>query len=268
MDEMICKIDRYYNGDRLVIKFKDGMILSGVIDTIYETNNELDECDSEYQEYYACTFLVKKVIKTGQRDYQENDLIEISRFNEPCLILDADDNVVWDANVKKAVVYQGVGNNIEEIDIADIVNSGNTVEEKIQEIARKFIKADAKSVKSVCVAWEKRLYRYVWLGMDEYDETTKERRVGLYNNLINDLAGERMEVHYWPGKIILLKHDVDENRFASMEKTDFELIYSDIDESNRIKNNYKEFEASGSSLNCLTEMIVHKRKKTNQSLED
>lgn len=268
MDELMYQIDKYPNGAKLTVHYSDGTVLYGYLDTIYETDNGLDDDDPNYQEYYACTFLVEKVIKTGQRDYQENDLIEISRFNEPCLILDANDNVVWDANVKKAVVYQGVGNDIEEIDIADIVNGGNTVEEKIQEIARKFIKADAKSVKSVCVAWEKRLYRYVWLGMDEYDETTKERRVGLYNNLINDLAGERMEVHYWPGKIILLKHDVDENRFASMEKTDFELIYSDIDESNRIKNNYKEFEASGSSLNCLTEMIVHKRKKTNQSLED
>lgn len=147
-------------------KGRDGTVLYGYLDTIYETDNGLDDDDPNYQEYYACTFLVEKVIKTGQRDYQENDLIEISRFNEPCLILDADDNVVWDANVKKAVVYQGVGNDIEEIDIADIVNGGNTVEEKIQEIARKFIKADAKSVKSVCVAWEKRLYRYVWLGMD------------------------------------------------------------------------------------------------------
>ena len=131
MDELMYQIDKYLNGAKLTVHYSDGTVLYGYLDTIYETDNELDDDDPNYQEYYACTFMIEKVIKTGKKDYQKNASIEISKFNEPCLILDADDNVVWDENVKKAFVYQGIGNDIVAVDIAGIVNGDNDKEVEV-----------------------------------------------------------------------------------------------------------------------------------------
>ena len=95
MDELIKQIDKYPNGEKLKIKYKDGSVLEGIIDTIYETNNELDEDDINYQEYYACAFLIVNVIYQPEEKYTKGHLIEINKFNSPCLILDNNDKIVW-----------------------------------------------------------------------------------------------------------------------------------------------------------------------------
>ena len=100
MDEIICQINKYPNGTKLRLYYKDGSILYGYLDTIYETDNELDDDDPSYLEYYACTFYIEKVFREGKLKFKQGHLIEISRFNAPFLILDADNNVVWDEKTK------------------------------------------------------------------------------------------------------------------------------------------------------------------------
>lgn len=63
MDEMIQKINAYPNGTFLKIIWDYGkIVVEGVIDTIYETDNGLEEEEDGYQEFYVCAFMVKKVL--------------------------------------------------------------------------------------------------------------------------------------------------------------------------------------------------------------
>ena len=37
-----------------ILEFNDGSILKAQMDTCYESDNDLDEDDEQYQEYYSC----------------------------------------------------------------------------------------------------------------------------------------------------------------------------------------------------------------------
>lgn len=89
MDEMLKVISKYPNGTPLVIELQDGGIISGEIDTIYETNNELDPNDKAYQEFYACLLMIVDIINHSKQTgpYSIGDLIEISIQNPPLEIL-------------------------------------------------------------------------------------------------------------------------------------------------------------------------------------
>lgn len=98
MDEMIRIISQYPNGTFLKIVWEYGKsIVEGVIDTIYETDNGLDICEKDYQEFYACAFWIKAVIcdwmKMGLRNHQ---LIEISRERQPTSIELEDGTIIWE----------------------------------------------------------------------------------------------------------------------------------------------------------------------------
>ena len=56
----------------------------GFIDTLYETNNGLEEDAEGYREYFACAFKVEKIIKnTGDKSLKQGQLIEISECDKP-----------------------------------------------------------------------------------------------------------------------------------------------------------------------------------------
>lgn len=97
MDEMMKAISKYANGTWLKVEWENGqLILEGKIDTIYESNNGLEEEDEGYKEFYACAFNVEKVINNSKdKECQEGALIEISIENEPTLIVLNDGNVIW-----------------------------------------------------------------------------------------------------------------------------------------------------------------------------
>ena len=64
MDEMMREISKYPNGTYLKLECEDGqLVLEGIIDTIYETDNRLDEEDIRYREFYACAVKIKKIIQ-------------------------------------------------------------------------------------------------------------------------------------------------------------------------------------------------------------
>ena len=100
MDDMMYAINAYPNGTYLKILWDTPpLILDGVIDTIYETDNEVDGVDEysdKYMEFYACAFQIKRVYEnqTGT-NYQKNMLIEISKANPPMVIFDENGQTIW-----------------------------------------------------------------------------------------------------------------------------------------------------------------------------
>ncbi|MCH5185002.1 MAG: hypothetical protein J1F64_02640 [Oscillospiraceae bacterium] len=100
MDEMMKKINKYPNGTYLKIEFSDGLlVLYGTIDTMYETNNGLEEDEDGYKEFYACLISIEKIITNlSDNILQEGDLIEISIEDQPTLIETRDGTVIWKAH--------------------------------------------------------------------------------------------------------------------------------------------------------------------------
>ncbi len=98
MDEMMRVINKYSNGTYLKVEWGSGeLVLEGEIDTIYESNNGLDEENVGYKEFYACAFRIKNIINNiNNIEYHVGDLIEISVENEPALIVLNDGSVGWE----------------------------------------------------------------------------------------------------------------------------------------------------------------------------
>ena len=98
MDEMLEKISRYPNGTFLKISWENGnLIIEGEIDTVYETDNGLDEDDDKYQEFYACTVTVHKVINNlTYKIINTDDLVEVSIENSPTRIELDDGTLIWE----------------------------------------------------------------------------------------------------------------------------------------------------------------------------
>lgn len=64
MDKMMQKISAYPNGTLLRISWDSGKTaIEGIIDTIYETDNGAEDDEDQYQEFYACAVLVKRIIR-------------------------------------------------------------------------------------------------------------------------------------------------------------------------------------------------------------
>ena len=64
MDEMMQKISAYPNGTPLRISWDSGKaVIAGIIDTIYETDNGAEDDKDQYQEFYACAVLIKRIIR-------------------------------------------------------------------------------------------------------------------------------------------------------------------------------------------------------------
>lgn len=97
MDEMMKAINKHSNGTFLKVEWENGqLILEGKIDTIYESNNGLEEEEEGYKEFYACAFNVEKIISNSKdKEYQNGDLVEISIENEPTLIALNDGSIIW-----------------------------------------------------------------------------------------------------------------------------------------------------------------------------
>ena len=94
MDDMMKEISKYPNGTYLRVEWDNGQLaLDGTIDTIYESDNGLDEEDTAY----ACAFRVKKIVRNeNDIDYAVDSLIEISIENQPTRITLLDGSIVWE----------------------------------------------------------------------------------------------------------------------------------------------------------------------------
>lgn len=99
MDEMLKAISGYPNGTYLQVEWTEAdLILGGVIDTIYQTDNGVPEGTSGFREFYACSFRIKDVIRNmSGHPYSVNSLMEISMEAPPTVITLRDDRPVWKA---------------------------------------------------------------------------------------------------------------------------------------------------------------------------
>lgn len=97
MDELIKSVSLYPNGTYLRLYFENNtVIIEGEIDTIYETNNGLEEDEEGYKEFFACAILVKKVVRNLiSADISVGSLYEISIENKPICIELADKTILW-----------------------------------------------------------------------------------------------------------------------------------------------------------------------------
>ncbi|MBD5544716.1 MAG: hypothetical protein HDR01_10895 [Lachnospiraceae bacterium] len=72
------------------------LVLYGKIDTIYETNNGLEEEDDGYKEFYVCALRVENIFNNPKdKECHFGGLIEISMENEPILIALDDGSIIW-----------------------------------------------------------------------------------------------------------------------------------------------------------------------------
>lgn len=97
MDEMLRTISQFPNGTYLKLEWASAnVILGGIIDTIYQTDNGKPEHTSTFREYYACAFRIKDVIQNQSSiQYSANSLMEVSTEAPPSRITLQNDVVVW-----------------------------------------------------------------------------------------------------------------------------------------------------------------------------
>lgn len=91
--------------EELTIQWGSGLKIIGTRDTIYETNNGLDEDDNGFIEYDAAIIEVKKIVSKPINDegsiYNwlqkgKSPFIEISLYNEPpSMITSTDGSIIW-----------------------------------------------------------------------------------------------------------------------------------------------------------------------------
>ncbi|AHC19230.1 MULTISPECIES: hypothetical protein [Paenibacillus] len=91
--------------EELTIQWGSGFKIIGTRDTIYETNNGLDEDDNEFIEYDAAVIEVKKIVSKPINDegsiYNwlqkgKSPFIEISLHNDPpSMITSTDGSIIW-----------------------------------------------------------------------------------------------------------------------------------------------------------------------------
>lgn len=97
MDEMLKAISHFPNGTYLKLEWINAnVILGGIIDTIYQTDNGKPENTSTFREYYACAFRIKDIIQNmSSIQYSINSLMEVSMEAPPSKITLQNDVIVW-----------------------------------------------------------------------------------------------------------------------------------------------------------------------------
>ena len=95
MDKLLKTINQYPNKTKLLIQWHDGRKIEGQIDTIYETNNGIDEKDKNYKEFYSCVFEISKINEVVT-DWKIGELIDVSMEDTPSRIQLSDGTIIWD----------------------------------------------------------------------------------------------------------------------------------------------------------------------------